>query len=57
MHRCISQQSVSNDKSYYYHYWPSADCLKTADDQGRLYPVNQKGAGKRVQTATHTYGV
>jgi len=36
---------------------PFDHCLKTANDQGRLFPVNQEGAEKRVQTATHTYCV
>lgn len=44
---------VSADESYYFHYQPLVDCLKTDDDQGRLCPVNQKGAGKRVRP-THT---
>lgn len=37
IHRFIGQQSVAADKSYYQHYQPSANCLKRADDQGRLY--------------------
>ncbi len=44
MHWCIGQKSVSTDKSYLFHYRPSVDCSKSADDQGRLYPVNQKAA-------------
>jgi len=26
--------------------------IKTAEDEGRLYPVNQKEAAKRLQTVT-----
>jgi len=28
---------------YFWQRWQSADCLKTAVDEGRLYPVNLKG--------------
>ncbi len=45
---------VSADKSNLFHYRPSANCSKSADDQGRLYPVNQKATEKKCQTATHT---
>lgn len=42
---------------HYFHHHQSAHCSKTANDKGRLFPDNQKVAGKRVRLKKITSSV
>jgi len=47
---CVQESLGCTDVEASASYRPiKADCLKLAHDQGRLYPVNQKGVGKHVR--------